>query len=521
MIMKRFRQITGVFLATMMALAASVPAFATDNTVVESRETIGFYTYGLNGHFEDSYTGGSSECYAQGDHYSVIYYDFQNTGTPPAVLEQLHGIPVTCIRALYRKPSYAPGVAAVPAIPKLATDISHAYMQSTFAVPPTIPDGVKNMAFSFTSNTSLSYFPQLPAEAEIISGAFSGCSSASGTPVLPPTITDMDAAYKQCYRLTQFPDISGLDNLKSAEMAFANCANAVGGTDLPDSGLKSISYLFGDCTKMTTPPRVIYESVTNISNAFARCANLSGTIDVRATLGVDKQGNYRDAFTGAVTADGAELTLNYTAQNEAVIDEIIAKKTAINHIQKGVLLGDVLPPEPTPDPDPMPDPDPNPDDGVGLPVPDGSASQDVVIRGVVEPINTIDVDIPLNLTFTINENRHIFYTKNAKITSNSPAPLVVSSLGVTIPANAPKLVPDDTFPDWDRLTMAQTKNNLAVSINGANLSVAGVKLGDLDSGYGTPAELPLDLSVLYGKLWPNTTLLTFDYIMDLQLALAE
>lgn len=49
----------------------------------------------------------------------------------------------------------------------------------------------------------------------------------------------------------------------------------------------------------------------------------------------------------------------------------------------------------------------------------------------------------------------------------------------------------------------------------------GVVLGNLDSGYSAPAQLPIRLSVLYGKQWNNSKQLVFDYAMNMELALVQ
>lgn len=529
--MKIFRKIIGIFTAAALFCCSTASVFATDNTVVESKETVGAYTYGLNGHYQDTYTY-HGKCYSDGEHYSVISYDFEKGVNPPAILEQLHGIPVTCIRAAFRKPNYAQAINTSPVIPPYVTDISYGFSQATFATAPEIPDGVKNISCAFEACVYLTSFPKLPSELAEMSMAFAGCSNLTGSVEIPSTVTDIEAAFKDCTRLGAIPDISKLKNLTVLEQAFSTCKNAVGGTDLPNSGIDSIRYLFNECSKMTTPPSVIYDSVTDIANAFYNCSSLTGTIDLRATLSLDKPADYLNAFKGASHVAGAELILNYTAQNEAVIDDIIAKKTIINNIKKGVLLPAVLPPEGgdgsdgdgedgdssggTPPEIPPVTPPEN-----SLPIVDGKGNQDVIIQGIVEPINTLDVDVPLNLQFIIDENRDIHYTKNAKVISRSPAPLTVSSKSVTLPQGAPKLVADDAFSDWNNLTIAQTRANIAISINGKNLSTAGIKLGDISSGYGTEASLPLNLSVLYGKQWNNTSQLIFDYSMNLELALAN
>lgn len=149
----------------------------------------------------------------------------------------------------------------------------------------------------------------------------------------------------------------------------------------------------------------------------------------------------------------------------------------------------------------------------------GDKSFDVL--GRVAAINSLDVDVPLNLSFIIDESRNISYTEEAKIVSHTAAPLQVSIKEVTASENAPALALDDKFDDWDSLTIEETKNNIAISINNVNLLDTTSLLGELSSGFRNPSELPLDLSVLYGKVWVNTSDLNFSYNVGLSFKIKE
>lgn len=517
--MKILRRIVGILTA-----AALLCSFSTSVLAAAPMEDIDDNYYTLNEHWEDN-SALHRDCY-EGDNYSITHGNMDIGAPVPVLLEQLHGIPITCMRHAFAHDfggSYQK-VPVAPAIPKYVQDLSYAFSGCEFSAPPLIPSMVQDMELSFNGCKNMSSFPDLPSGVTFLKSTFSGCSNASGTVKVPDTVTEIDNAFGNCLKLTTFPDLSKLNDLTSAMGTFNGCTNTTGGTDLPNGVLTDTSYLFSDCVKMTTAPKVIYDSITKINKMFYRCENLSGTIDVRAVLSLDKSADYADAFTGVSSVNGAELILNYTAQNEAVIDDIISKKTIVNNIKKGMLLTDEIPPEGgsgedsggTPPEIPPVTPPAN-----SLPIVDGKGNQDVIIQGIVEPINTLDVDVPLNLQFIIDENRDIHYTKNAKIISRSPAPLMAFSKSVTLPQGAPKLVADDAFADWNNLTIAQTRANIAISINGKNLSTAGIKLGDIASGYGTEANLPLNLSVLYGKQWNNTSQLIFDYSMNLELALAN
>ena len=157
---------------------------------------------------------------------------------------------------------------------------------------------------------------------------------------------------------------------------------------------------------------------------------------------------------------------------------------------------------------------------------EGKGEGNVDIIGTVEPITRLQVAVPLSVNFVIKEDRTIEWAE-AIITSNCPAPLDVTILN-TEPAvltpeeiengfiNAPTLVADDAFEDWDNLNRAQTKSNIAISINGFNLSAQNQLIGDLMSGFTEEQTLALEGSAFYGKAWANTENQLFKYNMILE-----
>lgn len=175
---------------------------------------------------------------------------------------------------------------------------------------------------------------------------------------------------------------------------------------------------------------------------------------------------------------------------------------------------------------------------------DMTGQGDMEVIGIVEPVTMIDVTLPINgLQFTINADRTISWV-NGEITSNSPAPLDVTlisageavledaEVGVYNVDGAPTLVADDAFDDWNNLTKAQTKANIAISVNGGNISEASadspVDLGDIASAYGedadgnfeaNPQTLDVEGSALYGKAWDNSENLQFKYDTVIEFAM--
>ncbi len=178
---------------------------------------------------------------------------------------------------------------------------------------------------------------------------------------------------------------------------------------------------------------------------------------------------------------------------------------------------------------------------------DGTAQGDMEILGTVEPITMIDVTIPVDgLQFVIKADRTIEWT-NATITNNGAAPLNVSMISAgeaTLDdeetaagynaTGCPELVADDKFSDWNNLGKADTKGNIAISVNEQNISgveTTPVELGSLKSAFGVnadtgayesnPQTLDLTGSALYGKAWDNTADLLFKYDTVLEFAMPD
>ncbi|MFZ2539205.1 MAG: hypothetical protein WAX04_09940 [Oscillospiraceae bacterium] len=492
---------------------------------------IGTNTFQLNQHYDD----GLKPCFASPGYCMLHIWTGQNSvlnekKIPSEIPEKIEGYPVVCLREAFLSYSQEGTYGAVvkaPKIPKYVQDMKKSFYMSQISTPPVIPDSVVNLESTFGNCKQMLSFPSFGSRIKTMEYAFIGCTAAAGTVELPENVENIAGAFNGCSNLSEIPNISNLSRLNKATSAFSSCKTAVGGTNLPNTGLTSISYMFQQCTKMNTPPAVLHESITDISYAFMGCNNLSGTIDVRASINESNSSKYTNAFNAVSTEPGCELILNYTEQNESAIDNIIATKLITSNIKKGVLLSDEQPPT-------QPDADDKDEEVNGtapivpnyeyknqIEVINGKGKQNVIIEGIVEPVNTLDVDVPVKLQFIIDENRNIHYTKNAKVISRSPAPINVFSSSVTVPVGAPNLVANNTYPDWDNLNIKETKNNIAISINNKNLCENGIQLGSIGSGFGGAKDLPLNLSVLYGKQWVNTDRLVFDYAMNFELALAQ
>lgn len=146
-------------------------------------------------------------------------------------------------------------------------------------------------------------------------------------------------------------------------------------------------------------------------------------------------------------------------------------------------------------------------------VPNPTADSNLSVYGAVNPINIIDITMPVSMTFRIDGNRIFHKPEGIKIVSRCPAPLNISVLSINKSMNAPDLVTGTKYTDrqWNNLNKQQTRSEIHLSLNGHDLSKIGTSIGSLKSAFREPQELKLNLSSKYGKSWDNKTELTFTY----------
>lgn len=74
--------------------------------------------------------------------------------------------------------------------------------------------------------------------------------------------------------------------------------------------------------------------VTDMSHMFNDCGSLTATINI-TNPNVE---NYEEIFTFAATLDGAQITVNYTAETSDLVDRMIATKSEDSNVVKGSLI---------------------------------------------------------------------------------------------------------------------------------------------------------------------------------------
>ena len=247
------KKLTAIVLSMTMCMATSTTAYAQVTTKASDRVVVGSNTYTLNTHSADF------KCLAgEGYHLFTPYRHNappNSKVTPTDIPETIEGYPVVCLHngfASISEDGYYGSVISAPAVPKYVTDMSHAYEWSQIKTPPSIPDNVISLSAAFYGSRQMTSFPTIGNKVETMDLAFKNCYYARGSVTIPASVQNMRNTFFGCGLLTEITDISHLHNLKEATYTFSGCRTAIGGTDIPDSGLKSIRGMFQGCVKMTT-----------------------------------------------------------------------------------------------------------------------------------------------------------------------------------------------------------------------------------------------------------------------------
>lgn len=130
---------------------------------------------------------------------------------------------------------------------------------------------------------------------------------------------------------------------------FYNCRklNKVSLTACDISKVYNMSGIFQDCWRLTSIGDRELEinttkmvAVGNMQNAFRGCSILTATLNI---IGTKNELNkfYNNATfedTASSKLVNAQITLNYIAENESVVDDIISMYSSNSNVVKGMLI---------------------------------------------------------------------------------------------------------------------------------------------------------------------------------------
>ncbi len=199
---------------------------------------------------------------------------------------------------------------------------------------------------------------------------FSGCSQLTSLDFSSwdtSSVTDMSYMFHSCSQLTSLDSIKDWNTLKVTNMSymFNGCSKLTNLDSIKDwdtSSVTNMSYMFTWCSKLTnldfsgwdtssaTSMSYMFDGCSNLTNLnsiqnwdtssvtdmrymFTGCSQLTTTINI--TMLPSKISNYSLMFSNAATADDAQITVNYTTENESLVGQMIGTKSDGSHVDKG------------------------------------------------------------------------------------------------------------------------------------------------------------------------------------------
>jgi len=175
----------------------------------------------------------------------------------------------------------------------------------------TIAAAVKpsDMSYWFRDCGRLVKAPKIPGTVKKMSYTFAGTAIAAA-PSLPDSVTDMTGTFENCTKLVSVSSIP--KKTLHMDFAFSGCKSLTSVPVLPDT-VKDMCCTFSECSALKTAPNIPLKA-RDISGIFYNCANISGTVMINDLIFPDgeESNSFISCFTGAATAEGTKLTVNYT-----------------------------------------------------------------------------------------------------------------------------------------------------------------------------------------------------------------
>ncbi|MCI2063068.1 MAG: leucine-rich repeat domain-containing protein [Eubacteriaceae bacterium] len=206
---------------------------------------------------------------------------------------------------------------------------------SRLAKAPQTPKTVRKMSYTYCGCKRLKTAENVPAGVKNISYAFSGTAITTAPP-LPDSVTDMTGTFENCPKLVSVSSIP--KKTLHMDFAFSGCKSLTSMPVLPDT-VKDMCCTFSECTALKTAPNIPLKA-RDVSGIFYNCANISGTVtlnDLRFPDG-EENNSFIECFTGAATAEGTKLTVNYTSKCRWAV-MAAATASADSHVVLGEMAG--------------------------------------------------------------------------------------------------------------------------------------------------------------------------------------
>ena len=189
--------------------------------------------------------------------------------------------------------------------------------------------GLELSGFDTSNVTNLSYM-------------FDGCTVIASLNVSnfnTSKVTDMTALFSGCKALTTL-DLKNFNTsiVKSMSYMFAYNVN-LASLDLSSfdtTNVTDMSFMFDSCTQISNIKIDHFNTtnVNNMKNMFQYCYHINTTLNISSSPTTV----YENMLFDTATATGASLKLNYTSEASALVDGMLATKSATSNVTKGTVI---------------------------------------------------------------------------------------------------------------------------------------------------------------------------------------
>lgn len=164
----------------------------------------------------------------------------------------------------------------------------------------------------------------------------------------------------------------------------------------------------------------------------------------------------------------------------------------------------------------------------------------IELAGTIEPVTSLNLDVPVQTTFHIDANRD-FIAPEFEIINHSAAPVSVTAVSLKAKSGtSAKVIAEDAYTDeqWNNLSAADTQSKIALGLRvqesssltsalpagslwfGDESGDSNLELGSIQSAYGLeqPPKLVLQYDARYGKQWGDVSSLSYELILCFETA---
>lgn len=188
---------------------------------------------------------------------------------------------------------------------------------------PTIPYGVENLHGTFDNCINLENIIELPNSITNMETTFAHCKKIVNVPMLPNSVINMNRTFYDCANLSNISNIP--NNVTNMFKTFGRCTSLEYFSCIIPNSVETMKYCFYGCSSLKAFQSAIPESVTKLDRMFYECFNLSGIIEINATIDVTNISDYEWCFWDAATEEGTYIILKGICSKE-VLNKMVQQK---------------------------------------------------------------------------------------------------------------------------------------------------------------------------------------------------